>query len=56
MLKLRAKFICANYVEMSLFIPQYLIWLPTVPNNSFGFWADLHLDGHVSGMAGIHKY
>jgi hypothetical protein len=19
----------------------------TVPNNSFGFWADLHLDGHV---------
>ena len=19
---------------------------PTVPNNSFGFWADLHLDGH----------
>ena len=27
-------------------------WFPknpanTVPNNSFGFWADLHLDGHV---------
>ena len=19
----------------------------TVPNNMFGFWADLHLDGHV---------
>ena len=19
----------------------------TVPNDSFGFWADLHLDGHV---------
>ena len=28
----------------------------TVPNNSFGFWADLHLDGHVYGMADIHKY
>ena len=21
--------------------------LVTVPYNSFGFWADLHLDGHV---------
>ena len=26
---------------------HFKITWSTVPNNSFGFWADLHLDGHV---------
>ena len=28
----------------------------TVPNDSYRFWAVLHLDGHVYGVANIHKY
>ena len=28
---------------------------PTVPNNSYRFWADLLIDGHVFDMADIHK-
>ena len=38
------------------YVVKYLIRVGTVPNNSYRFCADLHLDGHVQGRADIHKY
>ena len=31
-------------------------YLYTVPNDSYRFWAVLHLEGHDYGVADIHKY
>ena len=30
--------------------------IPTVPNNSYRFWAVLDLEGYVLNVADIHKY